>query len=62
MGDKSNDNRLDSEIEKRLADLFGEENTSFADEDPIEEKDTVEEQNKMQEEQASAEDEDIFDF
>jgi hypothetical protein len=62
LGDKSNDNRLDSEIEKRLADLFGEENTSFADEDPIEEKDTVEEQNKMQEEQASAEDEDIFDL
>jgi hypothetical protein len=60
--DKSKDNRLDSEIEKRLADLFGEEDTSFGDESPIEEKDTVKEENQSQEEQASAEDEDIFDL
>jgi hypothetical protein len=60
--DKSKDNRLDSEIEQRLADLFGEEDTSFGDESPIEEKDTVKEGNKSQEEQTPAEDEDIFDL
>ena len=61
MDDKSKDNRLDSEIEKRLAALFGEEDASLADESPVEE-DTVEEENESQEEQASAEDEDIFDL
>jgi signal recognition particle subunit SEC65 len=60
--DKSKDNRLDSEIEKRLADLFGEEDMSFGEENPIEEKDTVAEDNKSEEEQAPAEDEDIFDL
>ncbi|MEJ2728566.1 MAG: hypothetical protein P8185_08650 [Deltaproteobacteria bacterium] len=62
MDDNSKENRLDSEIEKRLADLFGEEDTSVTDESPVEEKDTVEEENKPQEEQVSAEDEDIFDL
>ena len=69
MVDKSKDNRLDSEIEKRLADLFGEEDTSFADESSVEEQDTVEEEqdtveeeNKPREEQVTAEDEDIFDL
>ena len=62
MVDKSKDNGLDSEIAKRLEDLFGEGDTSFGDESPIEEKDTVSEENKSQEEQASAEDEDIFDL
>ena len=69
MVDKTKDNRLDSEIEKRLADLFGEEDASFADESPIEEqdtveeeKDTVEEENKSREEKVSAADEDIFDL
>jgi len=69
--DKSKDNRLDSEIEKRLAALFGEEDASFADESPVEEdtaeedtaeEDTVEEKNESQEEQASAKNEDIFDL
>jgi hypothetical protein len=67
--DKSKDNRLDSEIEKRLADLFGEEDTAFADESPVEEQDTVEEEQdtveeeiKPREEQVPAEDEDIFDL
>jgi hypothetical protein len=62
LDDNSKENRLDSEIEKRLADLFGEEDTSVTDESPVEEKDTVEEENKPQEEQVSAEDEDIFDL
>ena len=71
MVDKSKDNRLDSEIEKRLAALFGEEDASFADESPVEEdtaeedtveEDTVEEKNESQEEQASAKNEDIFDL
>ncbi|MGD2038247.1 MAG: hypothetical protein PVH28_10205 [Desulfobacterales bacterium] len=62
MVDKSKDNRLDSEIEKRLADLFGEEDMSFGEESPIEEKDTVAEENKSEEEQAPVEDEDIFDL
>ena len=44
MVDKSNDNNLDSEIAKRLDDLFGEGDTSTGDEYPIEAKDTVAEE------------------
>jgi hypothetical protein len=60
--DKSNDNNLDSEIAKRLDDLFGEGDTSAGDENPIEAKDTVAEENKAREKQAVPEEEDIFDL
>ncbi len=62
MVDKSNDNNLDSEIAKRLDDLFGEGDTSAGDENPIEAKDTVAEENKAREKQAVPEEEDIFDL
>ena len=71
MVDKSNDNNLDSEIAKRLDDLFGEGDTSAgdenpieaaADENPIEEKDTVAEENKVLEKQAVVEEEAIIDY
>jgi hypothetical protein len=60
--DKSKDNNLDSEIAKRLDDLFGEGEPSLGDDNPIEAKDTVAEENKLQEKQGSAEDEEIFDL
>jgi hypothetical protein len=60
--DKPKDNQLDSEIAKRLDDLFGEGDTSFGDENPIEAKDTVAEENKSQEKQPSTADEEIFDL
>ena len=62
MVDKPKDNQLDSEIAKRLDDLFGEGDTSFGDENPIEAKDTVAEENKSQEKQATMPDEEIFDL
>ena len=62
MVDKPKDNQLDSEIAKRLDDLFGEGDTSFGDENPIEAKDTVAEENKSQEKQPSTADEEIFDL
>ena len=62
MVDKPKDNKLDSEIAKRLDDLFGEGDTSFGDENPIEAKDTVAEENKSQEKQPSTADEEIFDL
>jgi len=60
--DKSKDNQLDSEIAKRLDDLFGEGDTSFGDENPIEAKDSVAEENKSQKKQAATPDEEIFDL
>jgi hypothetical protein len=60
--DKSNDNNLDSEIAKRLDDLFGEGDTSTGDENPIEAKDTVAEENKAPEKQAELVEEEIFDL
>jgi len=60
--DKSNDNNLDSEIAKRLDDLFGEGDTSTGDENPIKAKDTVAEENKAPEKQALPEEEEIFDL
>ncbi|MDH4011711.1 MAG: hypothetical protein OEU55_13395, partial [Desulfobacterales bacterium] len=62
MVDKPKDNQLDSEIAKRLDDLFGEGDTSFGDENPIEAKDTVAEENQAQEKQPSTADEEIFDL
>ena len=62
MVDKSNDNNLDSEIAKRLDDLFGEGDTSTGDENPIKAKDTVAEENKAPEKQALPEEEEIFDL
>ena len=62
MVDKSNDNNLDSEIAKRLDDLFGEGDTSTGDENPIEAKDTVPEENKAREKQAGPAEEEIFDL
>jgi hypothetical protein len=59
--DKPKDNQLDSEIAKRLDDLFGEGDTSFGDENPIEATDKVPEKNKSQEKQAAMPDEEIFD-
>jgi hypothetical protein len=53
---------LDSEIAKRLDDLFGEGDTLSDDENLIEAKDTVAEENKSQEKQPSAADEEIFDL
>ena len=65
--DKPKDNKLDSEIAKRLDDLFGEGDTSSGDENPIEAKDTAAEENEPQENepqenQPSAADEEIFDL
>jgi hypothetical protein len=65
--DKPKDNKLDSEIAKRLDDLFGERDTSSGDENPIEAKDTAAEENEPQENQPqenqpSAADEEIFDL
>ncbi|MCK4985450.1 MAG: hypothetical protein KAS40_08030 [Desulfobacterales bacterium] len=62
MDDKSKDNNLDSEIAKRLDDLFGEGDTLLDDENLIEAKDTVAEEKKSQEKQPSAADEEIFDL
>ena len=62
MVDKPKDNQLDSEIAKRLDDLFGEGDTSSGDENPIEAKDTVVEENKSSEKQPSTADEEIFDL
>ena len=62
MVDKSNDNSLDSEIAKRLDDLFGEGDAPAGDENPIEAKDTVAEENKAPETQAVVEEEEIFDL
>ena len=62
MVDKPKDNQLDSEIAKRLDDLFGEGDTSSGDENPIEAKDTVAEENKSPEKQPSTADEEIFDL
>jgi hypothetical protein len=60
--DKSNDNNLDSEIAKRLDDLFGEGDTSTGDENPIQAKDTLAEENKAREKQAEPAEEEIFDL
>jgi len=60
--DKPKDKQLDSEIAKRLDDLFGEGDTSFGDENPIEARDTAAEENKSQEKQAAMPDEEIFDL
>ena len=62
MVDKPKDNQLDSEIAKRLDDLFGEGDSSSGDENPIEAKDTVVEENKSPEKQPSTADEEIFDL
>ncbi|MCK5417218.1 MAG: hypothetical protein KAI93_01905 [Desulfobacterales bacterium] len=62
MVDKSKDNNLDSEIAKRLDDLFGEGDTLSDNENLIEAKDAVAEENKSQEKQSSAADEEIFDL
>ena len=62
MVDKSKDNNLDSEIAKRLDDLFGEGDTLSDNETLIEAKDAVAEENKSQEKQSSAADEEIFDL
>jgi hypothetical protein len=60
--DKSNNNNLDSEIAKRLDDLFGEGDTLADDENIIEAKDTVAEENKSQEKQPPAVDDEIVDL
>jgi hypothetical protein len=60
--EKSNDNNLDSEIAKRLDDLFGEGDTSAGDENPIEAKDAVAEEKNAPEKQAVVEEEEIFDL
>jgi hypothetical protein len=62
--DKSKDNQLDSEIAKRLDDLFGEGDSSFGDENPIEatDTDTVPEESKSKEKQAATPDEEIFEL
>lgn len=62
MVDKSNNNNLDSEIAKRLDDLFGEGDTLADDENIIEAKDTVAEENKSQEKQPPAVDDEIVDL
>jgi hypothetical protein len=62
LADKSNNNNLDSEIAKRLDDLFGEGDTSAGDENPIEAKDAVAEEKKAPEKQAVVEEEEIFDL
>ena len=60
--DKSKDNQLDSEIAKRLDDLFGEGDTLSDDENIFEAKDTVAEEKKSQEKQPLAADDEIVDF
>lgn len=62
MADKSKDNNLDSEIAKRLDDLFGEGDTFSDAANPTEAKDTVAGENKLQEKQPSAVDEEIVDL
>ena len=62
MVDKSKNNNLDSEIAKRLDDLFGEGDTLADDENLIEAKDAVAEENKSQEKQPPAEDDEIVDL
>jgi hypothetical protein len=55
--DKPNDNKLDSEIAKRLDDLFGEGDTSSGDENPVEAEETFAEEGHTQEEKPSPEEE-----
>jgi hypothetical protein len=62
LADKSKDNNLDSEIAKRLDDLFGEGDTSSEAANPTEAKATVAGENKLQEKQPSAVDEEIVDL
>ena len=62
MVDKPNDNNLDSEIAKRLDDLFGEGDMSTGGDNPIEAKDPVVKENKAPEEQAAPAEEEIFDL
>ena len=61
MVDKSKNNRLDSEIAKRLDDLFG-ENDPFSDEEnSVEEKQSVAEESKPQAKQRRSPEEEILD-
>lgn len=62
MVDKSNDNNLDSEIAKRLEDLFGDEDTSTGEENIVEANETVTEENKARKKQAEVAEEEIFDL
>ena len=57
MVDKPNDNKLDSEIAKRLDDLFGEGDPSSGDENPVEAEEAFAEEDQTQEEQPSPEEE-----
>ena len=62
MVDKSKDNQLDSEIAKRLDDLFGESDTFSDEENFVLTKRTVPEEKKSQKEQLLAADEEILDL
>ena len=59
MVDEPNDNKLDSEIAKRLDDLFGEGDISSGDENPVEAEEVAAQEDQVQEDLPSAE-EDIF--
>ncbi len=62
MVDKSKDNQLDSEIAKRLDDLFGENDPFSAKEDSVKAKPKVAQENKSQEEKSFSDDEEILDL
>lgn len=62
MVDKSKDNQLDSEIAKRLDDLFGENDPFSAKEDSVKAKPKVAQENKSQEEKPFSDDEEILDL
>ena len=60
MVDKPDDNKLDSEIAKRLDDLFGEGDTLSGDENPVEAEEAVAEEDQVLEEQPSAKEDEVF--
>ena len=62
MVDKSKENQLDSEIAKRLDDLFGENDPFSAKEDSAEAKPKAVEKNKPREESLLSDDEEILDL
>ena len=62
MVDKSKDNQLDSEIAKRLDDLFGENDPFSAKEDSVKAKQTVVQENNVKEDELFSADEEILDL
>ena len=62
MVDKSKDNQLDSEIAKRLDDLFGEGDLFSKEDNPIEAKETAVKESQSKKKSASSDHEEILDL